>query len=156
MNKKLLLITFNTRTPFMVERIIEEARFFALDCSVALWKELVFDLTADEARIRTKRGVDIREYDIIWPRNIIPGSHNRGRAKYLSLSRPDDLFVLLSNYCATRGITVVNGNIVKTLPYTNKLCQYFRLIEKKLPIIPSLLYTGEKIDVPMYSFFKFP
>ena len=54
----------------MAERIIEEARSFALDCSVVLWKELVFDLTADEARIRTKHGEDIRAYEIILPRKI--------------------------------------------------------------------------------------
>ena len=140
----------------MAERIIEEARSFALDCSVVLWKELVFDLTADEARIRTKHGEDIRAYDIIWPRNIQASSYKKGRAKYLSLSRPDDLFVLLSQYCALHGIAAVNGDIVKVAPYTNKLCQYFRLIENKLPVIPSLLYSGEKADVPVYSYFKFP
>ncbi len=73
--KKLLLITFNTRTPFMAERIVKEARLRGIECSVVLWKELVFDLTGKEARIRTKKGDDIRAYDIVWPRNPQPGSY---------------------------------------------------------------------------------
>lgn len=163
---KILLLGFaqKEKTSYAVKRLLQELKKRGHEVNYVLWRELVFSFNAEGVVIKKINGRDLKYYDYIIPRSplslsigddkSISASEKRRSRTYLShLYRH---YLLIVDYVNQYHTHVLNEKTAKKMPFYDKLFQYFLLAKHGLPVVPSVLYTGQRLPDSVYKRFSFP
>jgi len=155
---RILFIGLSKSKIYESKNTIKELKKRGHRVNFVLWRELVFSFSKKKGvTIRRKRGKDLKYYDFVICRSPMPPTIKKGHfVKTLAMSRFYRHFYLVIDYMNFYKKHVLNEKVIKKLPYYDKLFQYYQLAKAKLPVVPSLLYTGKKIPSSVYEKFPYP
>lgn len=153
-----ILFIGNAKQSYTVQHLLREAKQRGHRIRFVLWKELLFLFQNNALKIKiATTGRDIADYDYAIARApSFPSSHLKKKFIMARLSHLYEHFLIITTYMQTHKKHILNETIIRKMPHYTKFFQYYRLAEAKLPVVSSLLYTGEKIIPKIYQRFPRP
>jgi len=157
---KILLLGFNKKnTNYEIKKLIKELEKRGHDVDYVFWKGLIFSFSKKGPSIKKVRGgKDLKYYDFIIPRSPLSSfSQNKKKNKSkLYLSHLYRHYLLLVDYTNKYGKHILNEKTSRKMLFYDKLFQHYLLSKEGLPVIPSVLYTGNNIPDTIIKKFKKP
>lgn len=145
-----LFIGLNKSTSYKSLRLQKEWRYRRVDFKFILWKELIFKFNQG-IEIKTAEGDDLKKFN-----NIICMAPAPSR-RFSLRRRLFEHFYIIADYLKDSPTYLLNATACRRMPYYDKFLQYYLLARAGVKIVPSVLYTGEKIIDPIYKdYFDFP
>lgn len=114
------------------QRFSDELKNLSIPFDIANYKDIKFSSVNNKIIIEIK-GENINKYTHIIRKNV-------ENAQELHLRH------ILSQYCESHNIKMLNSNFLLNMPYYNKLSQMIMLTENDIPYLPSIYLPEGKYD----------
>lgn len=146
-------ISYETR------QFVKELRKRNHTVDFALWSSISFSFTNKNGVEIKARGKDLKYFDYIIPRYPL-SALNRPKGKQLRhkvyVSRLYRHYLLIIDYINQQKKHILNEKVKDTMLFYDKLFQHYHLAQHDVPILSTLLYTGNQLPKSIYDKFKKP